>query len=120
MKFTTYDTRKRKVVNVGDIEGDTLIKNVDPSKHFMRISDSYGIQYQALGRLRDMGIKNIIIKENTGTNWLSTLRDWNDHASVADYGSGKQYFLSLKYMRREGKFEPLVKPKPLDPQCKLL
>ena len=119
-KLYTFDTRKQKKVLIGSIKGNTLTKNVDPAKHFMRRVDGYGIQYQALGELKRNEVKNIIIKESTGKEWHSTLKDWDEHASVADFGSGKQYFLSLRYMHLKGfKPEPLVKIKPQEPQLEM-
>lgn len=98
MKFLTFDPKKRSKVLVGDIVGDTLTKKVNPAKHFMRVVDGYGIQYQAIQELKEMGIKTIVIEESTGKSWKSPLSNWEEHSKTADYGNGKQVFLSLKYM----------------------
>jgi hypothetical protein len=109
MRFNTYDTKKKKIVKVGEIVGSVLFKLVNPSKHFMRVVDGYGIQWEAFNRLEEKGVDKIIIKENTGNQWSASLKDWMEHSKVADYGSGKQVFLSLKYMtckRKPIKAEP--------------
>lgn len=97
----TYDPAKEKRVNAGTIVGDTLVKEVDSLKHFMHIVDGYGIQKEVAEMAKEKGIMNVLIKEtNTGINWKSALADWFDHGKLADYGNGKQYFLSLKYMKQ--------------------
>lgn len=129
MKLYTFDTRKQKKVLIGEIQGEALFKTVNPAKHFMRIVDGYGIQYQAFQELKAKQIKKIIIKETTGNQWEATLQTWIDNSKVADYGSGKQVFMSLKFMNSKRKikpepftptnYEPLVKPKPINAQEKL-
>lgn len=117
-KLLTYDKRKNKMVKVGEIQGEALFKNVNPAKHLMRMLDGYGIQYEAFVKLREKGIKKIIIKETTGNQWEASLDTWNEHSSTQDFGSGKQVFLSLKYMSNHKKvkadvFNPLdYLPKP--------
>ncbi len=100
MKFYTFDPKKQKQVKVGEIIGDTLFKHVNNAKHFMRRVDGYGIQYSAFAEMQSKEIKYVIIKEDdTGKNWKSTVADWIAHGSTADFGWGKQQFLSLKYMK---------------------
>jgi hypothetical protein len=72
----------------------------------MRIVDGYGIQYQAFNELKDKNVKYIIIKETTGNEWKASLETWTNHNKIADYGSGKQVFMSLKFMDRKQKVEP--------------
>lgn len=113
MKFYSFDTRKRKKILVGEVIGNTLFKNVIQSRHFMRVLDGYGIQYIAFCELRKM-VKKIVIKEDTGNQWEATIKDWTEHSKIADYGNGKQVFLSLKFMKPHKKvFETekyIVKP----------
>lgn len=98
MKLLTFDPRKRKQVLVGEIIGDTLFRNVT-TKHFMRVLDGYGIQEDAMRQLVSRGVHKIVIKEtDTGKQWESLESDWALHGKSADYGNGKQRFLSLKYM----------------------
>lgn len=125
-KFYTFDPRKSKKVLIGEVVGEALFKTVDPTKHFMRVVGGYGIQYQALLELKQAGIKKIIIKEDGGNQWEAPLDSWFNHSKLADYGSGKQYFLGLKFMtphkRVEAKtFEPLtfVPSKKEEPQPSL-
>lgn len=98
IKFLTWDAKKRKQVLVGEINGKQLIKKVDPLKHFMRVVGGYGIQYEALVELKAKGITRVTIQEKGGKEWDSTIEDWFNNSSFADYGNGKQAFLSLKYM----------------------
>jgi hypothetical protein len=97
MKFLTYDTKKKKKVLVGEIQGELLIKTVNPTIYFMRVVGGYGIQYNALLELIGK-VKKIVIKETGGEQWEATPEYWKEHCSIADYGNGKQAFLSLKYM----------------------
>lgn len=106
MKFYTFDTKKQRKVKIGDIQGTALFKTVDPSKHFMRVVDGYGIQYNAFIQLEDKGVKSIIIKETTGNQWEADLETWKNHSLTADYGSGKQVFLSMKYMKAKKRILP--------------
>lgn len=88
------------MVLCGEVNGDTFTRTVS-TKHFMRVVGGYGISEDAFIELGAKGIKKLIIKvKETGDQWETTPQDWLTHAKVADYGSGKQRFLSLKYMRR--------------------
>lgn len=106
-KYTTFDPAKGKTVLIGKIDNKILYKNVKP-KHFMRIMDGYGIQYQAFVDLQKKVNKICIIEEN-GQRWLATWSEWNKNGRVADYGNGKQMFLSLKFMHKtaEKREEPI-------------
>jgi hypothetical protein len=98
MNLTTYDPKKQKTVLVGTIIDGVLIKKVT-KKHFMKRVDGYGIQESAFPDLIWEGVKTIVILcLDTGKKWISTIEDWNQHGSLADFGNGKQRFLSLKYM----------------------
>jgi len=104
IKYLTWDSRKHKKVLVGEINGDTLIKKVNPLTHFMRVVGGYGIQYEALLDLLTK-VKHIKVIETEGETWETTPKIWQEHCHIADYGSGKQAFLSLKYMTRHKKEE---------------
>lgn len=83
--------------------GNTFFKTVE-AKHFMRVVGGYGFQYDAFACFEAEGIKDIeILEHNTGITWLSKPKDWFAHGAIADYGRGKQIFLSLKYMVRKNK-----------------
>lgn len=100
-KLTTYDPKKHKTVLVGYIDGTTLKMKKNRKKHFMRVVDGYGIQADALYQLKDLGIDKIIIEESdTGISWQSSPDKWRMLGRLADYGNGKQYFLSTKYMAK--------------------
>lgn len=98
-KILSFDSKKKKYILAGNLVGYTFFKNVEP-KHFMRIVGGYGINEDVFQDILGKGCKDIIIKETvTKQNWKSDVRDWVEHCKIADYGSGKQRFLSLKYMK---------------------
>lgn len=99
MKILSYDLKKKKYVLAGEFIGNTFFKNVQPF-HFMRVVGGYGISEDSFQDILNKGCKWIIIKEVvTKQNWKSDIRDWVEHCKIADYGSGKQRFLSLKFMK---------------------
>lgn len=99
MKILSYDLKKRKTILAGQLMGDAFFKDVQPY-HFMRMVGGYGISEDAFQKILSEGCKKVIIKElATGNRWESDIKDWQAHCLIADYGSGKQRFLSLKYMR---------------------
>jgi len=103
MKLLTFDPGKQKVVLVGywNKEKKLLGRRVGP-EHFMRVVQGYGIQNVAFQELIKSGIKHIALKEiHTGDVLFSTTKEWLDKGRVADYGNGKQRFLSIKYMKRQ-------------------
>ena len=98
MKILSYDLKKSKYILAGNLIGDTFFKDVMPF-HFMRVVGGYGISEDAFQDILSKGCKYIIIKEvATKQNWKSDIKDWIEHCKIADYGSGKQRFMSLKYM----------------------
>lgn len=107
MKILAYDPRKAKYVLVGRLVRGTLTRQVE-SKHYMRIVDGYGIQEHAFQEILNKKTKYIIqeVKE-TKDKWKSSVKDWIKHGHVADYGHGKQRFLSLKYMTKIKETEQL-------------
>lgn len=77
-----------------------LGRKVGP-EHFMRVVQGYGIQEVSFQEMIKSGIKHIALKEiHTGDILLSTIKQWLDNGRVADYGNGKQRFLSVKFMQR--------------------
>lgn len=101
MKIYAYDPKKDKTILTGDLLDGCFYKPVT-SANFMRIVDGYGIQESAFQEVCERGCKKIAItQEATRAIWYSTPDDWIEHGKVADYGSGKQRFLSLKYMTKK-------------------
>ena len=99
MKITTFDPKKGKVVLCGEAIGDTLFRWVKP-EHFLRVVQGYGIQEVAFQETMRRGIKKIVLKEtNTEQRWEADIKTWKFNSKIADYGHGKQRFLSLKYMK---------------------
>lgn len=90
-------------MTMGNKIGDVFFKSVEP-KHFMRVVGGYGLQYDAFACFEGEGIKDIeVLERHTGITWQSKPKDWFEHGNIADYGRGKQIFLSLKYMKRKNK-----------------
>lgn len=98
MKILSYDPRKKKTILCGYLKGDTFVREVDPKKHFMKVLQGYGIQEDAFQTLINSGCSRIIMKTKTD-EYLASVKDWVEHSKIADYSSGKQRFLSLKFMR---------------------
>lgn len=98
MKILDYDPKKRKMVLCGELSDGTFLRTVG-SKHFMRVIGGYGIQEGAFQEILEKGCKKIVIYEaHTKNYWESDISNWLEHCHIADYGNGKQRFLSLKYM----------------------
>ena len=98
IKVRTMDPEKNVLVTCGFIDETTFIRNVKP-EHFMRVVGGYGIQEAVFDALKDRKITDIILQvEGSGTKWLSKLDDWIAHGKVANYGHGRQRFLSTSYM----------------------
>lgn len=102
-KVYCFDPKYKKLMKMGTKIGDTFFKTVE-SKHFMRVVGGYGFQYDAFACFEAEGIKAIeILEHHTGITWQSKPGDWFAHGAIADYGRGKQIFLSLKYMHKKDK-----------------
>lgn len=102
-KVYCFDPKCKKLMTMGNKIGDTFFKTVE-NKHFMRVVGGYGFQYDAFACFEAEGIKNIeVLERHTGITWLSKPADWFAHGAIADYGRGKQIFLSLKYMHKKNK-----------------
>ena len=98
MKIYSTDIKKTKTVLCGELVGDTFFRDVTP-KHFMRIVGGYGISEDAFQKIIESGCKKVVIKDVVIQQlWESAIKDWIEHCNIADYGSGKQRFLSLKHM----------------------
>lgn len=102
-KVYCFDPIFKKPMTMGNKIGDTFFKTVE-AKHFMRVCNGYGFQYDAFASFEQEGIKAIeILEHHTGITWQSKPKDWFLNGKIADYGRGKQIFLSLKYMHEKNK-----------------
>lgn len=100
MRIMTYDPKKQKPVLCGELDNNVFVREVQPY-HFMRVVGGYGIQEDAFQQLESKGCTKIIIREIVaGKEWESNIDVWKEHCHIADYGSGKQRFLGLKYMKQ--------------------
>jgi hypothetical protein len=102
-KVYCFDPFKKKPMTMGTKIGDVFFKTVE-AKHFMRVVGGYGFQYDAFAMFEQEGIKKIeILEHHTGITWVTVPKEWFEHGKIADYGRGKQIFLSLKYMHKKDK-----------------
>ncbi len=98
MQIKTLDPRKNAVVVCGELVDGVYFRDVK-TKHYMRVIGGYGIQEDAFQQLLANDAKRVILKEvETGKKWYSPIENWIEHGKVADYGHGKQRFLSTKFM----------------------
>jgi hypothetical protein len=97
-KVYCWDPRLQRYVLMGSKIGEMFFKKVKAC-HFMRVVNGYGLQYDAFQEFAANGITHINVKEETGNLWQTVLKDWTLNGKIADYGNGKQIFLSLKHMR---------------------
>lgn len=101
-----YDPEQKKYVTLGHYDGKVFIKRVSEI-NFMRVIGGYGIQYANFSEFDELGIKDIcVIERHTANKWWATMNTWKTHGRIADYGRGKQIFLSLKYMKLEKPDQP--------------
>ncbi len=96
-RIFALDPHKGKSILCGEIKGGVFVRKVKP-EHFMRVVGGYGIQEDAFEEVLVNQVKTIVLIENKGKEWQSKIEDWLLHGKVADYGHGKQRFLSLRYM----------------------
>ena len=103
-----FDPKYKKYMTMGVKIGSVFFKEVE-TKHLMKIVNGYGLQYDAFLDFERNGIKEIRVKawqtNEAGHKtvvvgiWTTTVANWLKNGKVADYGRGKQIFLSLKYMQ---------------------
>lgn len=98
-KLYAWDRAKNKKILVGQIIGNGVIIEKDPKKHLMRRVDGYGIQLEAMREMQEQGIETIYIHE-PDLKWKVSLSDWKVFGKLMDFGHGKQWFLSRKYMKQ--------------------
>jgi len=99
----TYDPRKGYSVKAGEVIGNVFRKEVKRHKHYFRIVEGYGIQADVMEELKRRKIKKILIKEtDTGDVLVSDLENWKIHEGKGNWGHGRQFVLSEKYMQKNG------------------
>ena len=102
-KAYCFDPHFKEFKLMGNKIGDVFFKKVE-SKHFMRVIGGYGLQYDAFACFEEEGIETIeVLESHTKNIWVSKRQDWFEHGKIADYGRGKQIFLSLKFMKKKNK-----------------
>jgi len=82
---------------IGQIEGDRLIKRVSRAKHFHRRTQAWGLQAEAIPRLRELGVTTVELRLDSGEVLLASLDDYEARGFILDFGHGRQAFLKEKY-----------------------
>ena len=82
---------------IGELKGDRLIKRVSRLKHFHRRTQAWGLQAEAIPRLRELGVATVELRLDTGEILLASLDDYETKGFVLDFGHGKQVFLAERY-----------------------
>ena len=92
---------KNKVVRlgkkvVGNVEGDTLNKIVDSSKHFLRTPPAIAFDELALSKAEELGATKIKVKDKlTGITYHSTIDAVRSRGFAFNRGFGSQVGLAL-------------------------
>lgn len=98
-----YDPAKAKMVHTGNVI-DTTYRRTANKQAFMRVVSGWGIQLEVFEKLAELGVTHIEIKDtDNNATWITTYNTYRKHSKTADYGNGKQVFLSLKYYELKGK-----------------
>jgi len=100
MKIYAYYPQEGKEMVVGDVIDTDFVKDVK-SKNFMRVVQGYGIQEEGFAKIPKEVKRIILLEKDTDKTYVSNFTDWILHGKVADYGHGKQRFLSIKYMEKQ-------------------
>lgn len=92
---------KNKVVRlgkkvIGNVEGDTLHKIVDSSKHFLRTPPAIAFDELALSKAEELGATKIKVKDKlTGITYHSTIEAVRSRGFAFNRGFGSQVGLAL-------------------------
>ena len=95
-QISVFDAKKKIYVNVGLLKDRTFYKNVQKSKHWMRMFNGYGIQREALDQIKTSCDTIVITDENESRS--VSFADWIQHNTFRDYGHGVQYFYPFHLM----------------------
>jgi len=92
---------KKIVGRISLVKGGRIFyKSVVRSKHYMQVVKGYGIQKEVFDKyFTDEEGKIVIKEEDTGRILISDVSIWHEHSFTADFGFGKQVFLSERYMK---------------------
>ena len=86
----------------------TRMKNGRPY-HYLKVVKGYGIQKEVFDKYLRGRKGRIIIKEkDTGRFLVASIKTWTEHSSTANFGAGKQVFLSERFMHGSENFDRSV------------
>ena len=91
-----YDKKKRRHVKAGLLKDRAFYKSVDPTRHYMRMYNGYGIQEEALVALD--GFCDLIVINDGKEIRCCSYADWINNQTYADHGHGKQWFFNWNLM----------------------
>jgi|TARA_R100000081_G_C4742693_1_gene129826 hypothetical protein len=81
---------------VGNVDGDTLHKTVDSSKHFLRTPPAIAFDELALSKAKEMGATKIKVKDKrTGLEYHTSIVNLENRGFTFNRGFGDQIGLSL-------------------------
>ena len=81
---------------VGNVDGDTLNKTLDYSKHFLRTPPAIAFDELALSKAKEMGATKIKVKDKrTGLEYHTSIVNLENRGFTFNRGFGDQIGLSL-------------------------
>ena len=81
---------------VGNVDGDTLNKTLDSSKHFLRTPPAIAFDELALSKAKEMGATKIKVKDKrTGLEYHTSIVNLENRGFTFNRGFGDQIGLSL-------------------------
>lgn len=99
----TYDDGEKRLISKYDEELQKLFLKRSWDKHFMKKTQSFGIDLEAFNGLCDRGLEEIILYEQDMKNtYKATPEKFKEHAQYTDYGEHrKQIHLEIKHWDRD-------------------
>lgn len=93
------DDPRRGHIRVGDIEGDTYHRRIDPQWHRMRVfGGGYAISSQVLDLLVRRGDVAYVALDAPTYSLVSHLKTWVERGQTHDFGHGQQVLLNEREM----------------------
>ncbi|TDA70638.1 MAG: hypothetical protein D9V47_00050 [Clostridia bacterium] len=98
--FFVFTPQGRKVIgNIEHVGGQkVLVKKIDRQKHFHKNFAAYGLQAEALPRLREAGVQAVRLLVENGEILQASLDDLERYGFLRQFGAfGEQVFLPERY-----------------------
>lgn len=98
--ITTFDEKKNKEVSIGILKDRKLVKKINSKKHLIRNFNGYGIQKEALDKIKNE-IDWVYFNVDKVFTYKISMNMFKEKSFVADLGHGKQYIIQLRYLTKE-------------------